>query len=139
MGKTLSTLFGHLEALVDESLRKSAFHLDSEFIEETLRILAEDESANLQNDEVLCEVGPLGHFDFLAKAIALHFGEEGLDDLGDQEVEAGEDGGDEEADQDFFLVGEEEVLEEGVGGVFGAEEAADGSKHLEAGFGEGEF
>lgn len=61
---------------------------------------------------MLGEVGLRCHFDFLLLAIALHLGEEGFDDLGDQEVEAGEDEGDDKPDDDFFFVGEEEVFEE---------------------------
>ena len=84
MWKALGALLCHLQTLVDEPLREGTFNLDGKLIEEALRVLAEDESESLQNDEVFSEIGVLGHFDLFTEAISLHFCEEGLDDLGDQ-------------------------------------------------------
>jgi hypothetical protein len=55
-------------------------------------------------------------------AVALYVCEEGFDDLRYEEVDASEDEGDREPDHEFFLVGDEQVFEEAVGGVFEAEE-----------------
>ena len=88
---------------------------------------------------MLGESGILGDFKFLFLTVALHFSEEGFDDLGNEEVETGKDEGNYEADDNLLFVGEEQVFEEGMGGIFGAEESSDGFEHFEAWFREGKF
>lgn len=56
-----------------------------------------------------------------------------------QEIEAGKDQSDYEPNDDLFFVGEQYIFEEGIRGIFGAEESADGLKHLKPRLREGEF
>ena len=56
---------------------------------------------------MLGESGILGDFKFLFLTVALHFSEEGFDDLGNEEVETGKDEGNYEADDNLLFVGEE--------------------------------
>ncbi len=97
-------------------------------------MLTEDQSQKLKHDKLFGEVGLRGDLDLLLLPVALHLSQEGLDYLGDQQVETCKDKGDYEADYNFLFVGEEEVLEEGVLAAPRAEEATDGFEHLEPRF-----
>lgn len=95
-------------------------------------MLSEDETEKLKHHELLSEVGTGGNT-YLFQTVALHVREKRTDELRNKKIEAGEDEGHQEANQDLLLIGEQQILEEAVFCVFRAEEPANGPEHLETG------